>query len=746
MEAAFGGIIGKTYRESTPWWPAPLRPPGKAPNIVFVVLDDVGFADLACYGSEIPTPHMDHLAAGGLRYNNFHVTSMCSPTRACLLTGRNAHAVGMGIIAEWSTGFPGYRGKITKRAATLAEVLRDHAYNTFAVGKWHLTPLPDATAAGPYDDWPTGRGFDRWYGFHGAMTDQWHPELFEDQHAIDPPARAGYHVSEDLADRAIAFVRDQQSVAPEKPFFLYLAFGACHWAHQVPQPYIARHRGRYDAGWDRIREARLARQKTLGIVPQDTALAPRNPGVEAWERLSPDARRVCARLQEIYAAFLEHADAQIGRLLGFLEALGRLDDTLIVLLSDNGASPEGGPIGSVNARRHLGYQPDTLADLLDALDRLGSEHALNHYPTGWAQASNTPLKWYKKDTHGGGIRAPLIVHWPARIRDGGRIRPQYHHVIDVVPTVLALLGIAAPTVYRGVPQLPVHGMSLAYTFDAPDAPTRKVLQHYELLGDRAIWHRGWKAVARHEKGADFGGDRWELYHVDEDFSECHDLADKHPDQLRDLVDRWWAEAGAFDVLPLDDREYERVAASVAARTRTSYVYYPGMARIDRLSAPNVTDRSWSIAAEVEIPPAGAEGVLLAAGNRFAGYVLYVKDGRLVLEYVYSERVRHTIVSAALVPPGRSILAWEFTKTGPRQGRGSLLIDGRPVGTVEIPKTWPLHATSSGIHCGRDGSVPVSEAYTSPFSFTGAITRVVVELGSDAGADPAGESRSALAEE
>ncbi len=746
MEAPFRGVIGRTIRDSTPWWPEAVRAPASAPNVVVILLDDVGFADLGPYGSEIPTPHIDRLAAGGLRYVDFHVTSMCSPTRACLLTGRNAHAVGMGIIAEWSTGFPGYRGQISRRAATLAEILRDHAYNTLAVGKWHLTPLPEATAAGPYDAWPTGRGFERWYGFHGAMTDQWHPELFADQSAIDPPPRPDYHLSEDLAHRAIACVRDQQSVAPEKPFFLYLAFGACHWAHQVPAAYIARHRGRYDVGWDRIREARLARQKTLGIVPLDTALAPRNPGVEAWDRLTADERRVCARLQEVYAAFLEHTDAQIGRVLDFLRSIGRLDDTLVMLLSDNGASPEGGPLGSVNARRHLGYEQDTLADLLDALDRLGSEHALNHYPTGWAQASNTPLKWYKKDTHGGGIRSPLVVHWPARIRDGGSLRRQYHHVTDIAPTVLEILGIEAPTVYQGVAQLPVQGVSLAYTFDASGAPTRKVTQHYELLGDRALWHRGWKAVARHDKGADFEHDRWELYHTDADFSECEDLAAKHPERLRELVDRWWAEAGAHDVLPLDDREYERVAASVAARTRTTYVYYPDMARVDRLSAPNITDRSWSIAAEVEVPPAGAEGVLLAAGNRFAGYVLYVKDGRLVYEYVYREGLSHTAVSDRPVPTGRSTLGFAFQTTGARRGRGTVLIDGHPAGTIEIPKTWPLHATSSGVHCGRDGSVPVSEAYRSPFPFTGAIARVVVELSNDAIPDPAGEARSALAEE
>lgn len=742
----FRGIIGRTYSESTPWWPQRVQPPAGAPHVVFIVLDDVGFADLGCYRSEIRTPNMDRLAAGGLRYTNFHVTSMCSPTRACLLTGRNAHAVGMGIIAEWSTGFPGYRGRISKRAATLAEILRDHAYNTLAVGKWHLTPMAEATAAGPFDDWPLGRGFDRWYGFHGALTDQWHPELFEDNHVIDAPAREGYHLSGDLVDHAIAFVRDQQAAMPDRPFFLYLAFGACHWPHHVPREFIEKYRGRYDRGWDLIREERLARQKALGIVPPTTELAPRNPGVPAWDGLSADERRLCARLQEVYAAFLEHTDAQVDRLLAFLRAIGRLDDTLIVLLSDNGASPEGGPTGAVNTRKHLSYERETLEEGLAALERLGSEYAFNHYPMGWAQASNTPLKWYKKDTHGGGIRAPLLIHWPGRIPDSGSTRTQYHHVIDIVPTVLEVLGIEAPTVYRGADQLPIHGVSLAYTFDAPEAPTRKVMQYYELLGDRALWHRGWKAVARHEKGTDFEADRWELYHLDEDFSECHDLAEKYPEKLRELVERWWAEAGAFEVLPLDDRDYERVAADIAARARTTYVYYPGMARIDRLSAPDIANRSYSIAAEVEIPAAGAEGVLLASGTRFAGYVLYVKDGHLVYEHVYSENVRYTIRSNAPVPSGRHVLRYEFTKTGSRRGRGTLSIDGRPAGSIEIPKTWPIYAIAGGVLCGRDGGSPVSEAYACPFTFTGTIHRVIIELGDDCEPDARGEHRAALAEE
>ncbi|HVQ74808.1 MAG TPA: arylsulfatase [Candidatus Binatia bacterium] len=745
VSAGFGGVIGRTYRESTPWWPPPARPPQGAPSVVVVVLDDVGFADLGCYGSDIVTPHMDALAAQGLRYTNFHVTSMCSPTRACLLSGRNAHAVGMGIIAEWSTGFPGYQGRLGRRAATLAEVLREHAYGTYAVGKWHLGPLAEATAAGPFDAWPLARGFDRWYGFHGALTDQWHPELFEDNHVVELPPRRDYHLSEDLVDRAIGYVRDHHTAAPDRPFFLYLAFGACHWPHHVPNEYLARYRGHYDRGWDEIRAERFARQQALGIVPPGTRLAPRNPDVPAWSALDADQRRLVTRLQEAYAAFLDHTDAQLGRLLAFLAAIERRADTLVVLLSDNGASPEGGPLGAVNERKHLNYEPETVAESLAALDRIGSEWAFNHYPTGWAQVSNTPLKWYKKDTHGGGIRAPLILSWPGRIPASGR-RTQYHHVIDVMPTILELAGATAPSVYQGVPQLPMHGVSMAYTFEAPDAPTTRRVQHYELLGDRALWCDGWKAVARHVKGEDFDADRWELYHVDRDFSECDDLAAAHPQKLRELLDRWWAEAGAHDVLPLDDREYERVAANAEARARSRYVYYPGMARIDRLSAPYITDRSWRLTAEVEIPPAGAEGVLLAAGSRFAGYVLYLRDGRLVYEYGYSTAVRHAIRSATPVPAGSRVLGYEFRRTGPWRGRGTLSIDGRVVGEVDIPKTWPVHGTTAGVSCGHDAGAPVSDAYSAPFPFTGTLRRVVVELDGDGAGDPAGEVRGALGEE
>ncbi len=430
--------------------------------------------------------------------------AMCSPTRASLLTGRNAHSVGMGIISEWAGGFPGYRGLVTRRAATVAEILRDNGYGTIAVGKWHLTPMKEVSAAGPFGNWPLGRGFDRWYGFHGAFTDQWNPELYRDNHPIERPAGEDYHLSEDLVTQAIRYVDNHKVAAPEQPYFLYLAFGACHWPHHVPQALVDKYKGRYASGWDEIRKARFARQKALGAVPPAAELPSGNPGVPAWDDLTEEERRFCERSQEVYAGFIDHTDQQIGRLLAFLEARGHAENTLIVLMSDNGASPEGGPLGTValNARKHLYHGPETSEERRASVDTLGGHTSYPHYAFGWAQVSNTPLKWYKMNTYGGGVRSPLIMHWPARL-SGGALQSQYHHAIDVMPTVLDVLGIEAPASYRGVPQMPVEGTSMAYTFNAADAPTRKLTQFFEMAGERAIWHRGWKAVTRHKPGADF---------------------------------------------------------------------------------------------------------------------------------------------------------------------------------------------------------------------------------------------------
>lgn len=736
----FRGSIGRTYAQSTPWWPAPHQAPPGAPNIVFIVLDDVGFSDLGCYGSEISTPRMDALAAGGLRYSNFHVTSMCSPTRACLITGRNAHSVGVGAIAEWSSGFPAYQGRITKRAATVAEILADHAYGTYAIGKWHLTNLANYVSAGPHEDWPLGRGFSRWYGFLGGYVDHWNPDLHVDNHPIQIVPHEGYHLTGDLIDHAIGHIRDHVTSAAERPFFLYLALGAAHWPHHVPAEFIASYRGRYDIGWDAVRRTRLERQKELGIVPPATRLAPRNPGVEPWENLPTDARTLSTRLQETYAAFLEHTDREIGRFVDYLATIGRLDDTAIVLLSDNGASGEGGPTGAINIRKHLMHEKETVAQGLTHLDRIGSEFAFSHYPMGWAQVSNTPLKWYKKNTHGGGIRAPLIVHWPNRVRKRGEIRTQYHHVIDVVPTFLDVLGIEAPASYRGVSQLPVQGVSMAYSLDEPAAPTRKETQYFELVGDRALWHRGWKAVARHAKGEDYDADCWELYHLDTDFSEVDDLATAEPERLRGMIKLWWSEAEKFGVLPLDDRETERAYAWFKRNPTTRYEYQPGMARVDRLMLPAVTDRSYSISAELDLPSRTAEGVILSWGNRFGGCVLYVKDGSLVYEYVFTESVSHEL--RAGIAPGTRRVGVRLSRTGKNAARAALLLDDSVVGTVDIPKTWSTYGITAGLTCGLAGA-PVSDAYRPPFAFTGTLHRVVVALENDGSEDPAEAYRAVL---
>jgi arylsulfatase len=744
-EPVFDGVIGRTYQESTPSWPQPVSAPAGAPNVVFILLDDVGFAHLGCYGSTIETPNMDRLANGGLRYTNFHTTAMCSPTRAALMTGRNHHAAGLGIVTEFATGYPGYAGRLTKRAATLAEMLRPQGYNTFVVGKWHLMPLREATAAGPFDAWPLQRGFDRWYGFPAGYTDQWSPELCEGNEIIETPRRPGYHVSDDLVDHAIQYVRDQQSVATGKPFFLYTAFGAAHWPHQAPAAYIDKYRGRFDAGWDVVRGEWLANQKAMGIVPADTELPPLNDDVPAWDELTTDEQRVAARQMEVYAGFLDHTDAQIGRLVDYLEEIDQLDNTMIVLLSDNGASNEGTRVGCLNVYKAYASQIQEPLELsLEALDRLGDETTNVHYPTGWAQAGNTPFKWYKKNTHGGGVRDPLIVHWPTRIKQAG-LRHQYHHVTDLVPTVLELLDLEAPAILNDVPQLPIHGTSLSYTFDEPEAPTQKEVQYFEMLGNRAIWHRGWKAVAKHQSGTDFDRDQWELYHLDEDYAEERDLAAQQPEKVREMVDRWWVEAGKYDVLPLDDRDVGFLRSAGRPGVKTRFVYYPGMARVERQSSPNITNRSYAITADVTIPEGGAEGVLLAAGNRFGGYALFLKDGRLVYEYNFGD-VRYVISSDTEIAAGTSTYRFEFAKTGRHQGRGTLLVDGTVVGDGELPQTWPFMAAQAGLHCGRDDGSPVSDQYAVPFTFTGALHRVVVELADDQQRDLAAEHRVALAEQ
>jgi arylsulfatase len=717
-----------------PWLPGIAAPQQRSqnrrPNVVLILLDDLGFADLGCYGSEIRTPNIDRLAAAGVRYNNFHTTALCSPSRACLLTGRNHHTVGVRTITNYASQAENNRGKITDRAATLPQMLRREGYNTFASGKWHLSPIWETTAAGPYDNWPLGKGFERYYGFLDGGTDQYHPELVSDNHWVDPPRRPGYHLTEDLADHAIQFVGDQQSVTPDRPFFLYFAPGAPHAPHQAPQEFVERYRGRYDAGWDVVRQQRFARMKQLRIVPLQADLAPLNEGVRPWANLSGDEQRLYARFQEVYAAYVEHADHHIGRVLGYLEQIGQRENTMILLMSDNGASGEGGPHGTYNLLRGVNGLPSTVADNLPHLDELGTDRVESHYPQGWAQAGNTPFQRYKQSVHYGGIRDPLIISWPAGIPDRGGIRTQFHHIIDILPTVLDVTGSTAPDNYRGIPQIPVAGVSMRYSFAGATTPSHRTTQYFEMLGHRGLYHDGWKAVCFHVRGVPFEKDRWELYHVAEDFSEVHDLASQYPERLRNLQQLFLSEARKYGVLPLDDRTQElRLEPKPdAPQSRSHFVYYPGMAHVNPSSTPDTRNRSYEITALVNRPDLNSEGVIVAFGSVTSGYTFYVRNNRLVHEYNAAGTV-YKVESNIDVPTGKSTLRFIFDKTGDLSGIGRLSINGRAAGEVAMSRTLPVMISFEGLDVGRDSLSPVSKNYRDrgEFPFHGEIEAVVFDL-------------------
>lgn len=751
------GRIGITYGESIPSWTPYPRPPKDAPNILYIVLDDVGFSQLGCYGGLCETPNLDRLAQNGLLYNNFHTTALCSPTRSCFLTGRNHHSNAMGGITEIATGFPGYNGQIPLRNGFLSEMLVPHGYNAFAIGKWHLTPVQETSPAGPYDRWPLGRGFERFYGFLGGETNQWIPDLVYDNHAVEPPRtpEEGYHLTEDLTDRAIEFLKGAHEVAPDKPFFLYFCTGACHAPHHVPREWADRYKGKFDMGWDEARERILGRQKELGIVPPDTELSPRPDEVQEWAGLSADEKRLYARMMEVFAGFLSHADHHIGRLVAFLEEIAVFDNTLTFVVSDNGASAEGGPTGSVNEGRFFNNVPESLEDNLAMIDELGGPRTYNHYPWGWTLAGNTPLKRWKRETFQGGTLDPLIVHWPKGIRARGEIRNQYVHAIDLVPTALEAIGIEPPAAIRGVDQSPIEGIGFGYSFDDADAPSRRVTQYFEMFAHRAIYHDGWRAVNPHPFGKpvepdDLQPDKWELYHVAEDVSEVHDLAEKEPRKVQEMIARWWVEAGRYNVLPLDGRGQERLAEArpQIAEERTSYTYYPGGAPIPEEAAANVKNRSYTITAEIEVPDDGAEGVLLAQGGRFGGYSLFIKDRKLHYVHNCVGVDEYQVTSTEEVPSGHVTLQFGFDYDGGPAGSGgtgTLYYDGRQVGEGRIEHTVPIAfaLTGEGLCCGWDSGEPVSDEYEAPFRFTGRIRRVTVDLSGEPVRDLGTELNMAL---
>jgi arylsulfatase len=726
-------VIGRTYRESKPAWDPVTQAPRGAPNVIYLVLDDVGYSQLGCYGSEVQTPNLDRLAANGLRYTNFHTTALCSPSRSALLTGHNHHSNHLGVIAEAATGFPGYDGRMPASHATIAEILKQSGYSSFYVGKWHLTNFDEYSNAGPFDRWPLGMGFERFYGFVGGETNQWFPHLAADNQNIEPPLKPGYHLSEDLTDQAIRFITEQKQVNAEKPFFLNLAYGAAHAPLHAPKKYIDMYRGRFDKGWDKVREETLARQKRMGIVPANTVLPPRNPNIKAWDSLTSDERRLYARFQEVFAGFLTHADENIGRLISFLEETDQLDNTILIVVSDNGASQEGRLTGTFNEGLYFNQIPDDEALNLKLIDEMGGPMTYPHYPMGWAMAGNTPFKMYKQNTHAGGNTDPFIIHWPRGIKEKGALRTQYHHLIDVTPMILEAIGIKQPRAINGIDQEPFDGVSMLYSLNDPMAKSRHETQYYEMLGHRAIYDKGWKAVAWHERGTDFEKDKWELYKVDEDFNETNDLAAQQPAKLREMLERWWSEAGRYNVLPLDDRGTGRAVEQISInRPLTIATYYPGTTQTPRSSMPNFRNRSFSLTADVDIPQGGAQGVLVALGGRFAGFSFFVQNNRLQFVYNFLGLERYSVSATEPLPSGPAKLRMEFTNTGENKGIAAIFINDRKVGEGAIPRTVPLSFNlSEGITAGRDPSTPVTESYQSPFTFTGKLRKVVFQVKEDA---------------
>jgi arylsulfatase A-like enzyme len=773
--STFPGVIGRTFDASSPAWPEPLRAREGAPNVLFIVIDDTGFGHLGCYGSPISTPNIDRLAEGGLRYSNMHTTALCSPTRSCILTGRNHHSNHMAGITEISTGFPGYDGYIPFENGFLSEILRLEGYNTYAVGKWHLTPADQITAAGPYERWPLGRGFERYYGFMGGDTHQYYPELTSDNHRVEPEKtpEEGYHLTEDLTDKAISFIADAKQVAPNKPFFLYFATGAQHAPHHVPKEWADKYKGAFDDGWDAYREKVFAKQKRLGLVPRNAKLSPHDPDVQNWKKLSAKERKLYARMMEVFAGFLEHTDHHIGRLLDFLKEIGELDNTLIMLVSDNGASAEGGPTGSVNENKFFNFVPDSLEQNLAAIDDIGGPKYFNHYPWGWTYAGNTPFRRWKRETYRGGISDPFIVHWTKGIKTKGEVRTQYAHAIDMVPTVLDALGVAPPEAIRGVTQSPIEGVSFAHTFDNKKAASKRVTQYFEMLGHRSIYHDGWRAVCPWpgtsftESGRQFGtpipsemlteldATGWELYHVAKDPTETENVAEDNRARLIEMIAQWYVEAGKYNVLPVDGRGQQRLAEErpVIAKDRDRYVYYPGTQEVPANSAPPILNRPHTITALVDIPKEGAEGVLVSQGGVDGGFAFFVKDGKLRYTYNYVAERRFEVVSDKDVPSGRHALSFEFEPTGeaqPLRGKGTpgiakLFVDGRPVGESKFPVTIPIAmGLASGVNVGADAGAPVTEEYEPPFAFTGTVEKVVYDVSGEHVVDQEAEIRMALA--
>jgi arylsulfatase len=748
-EQPFGGRIGLTAQNSVKDFPKEVAAPKGAPNILLILTDDVGFGASSTFGGPVPTATMDRLAKAGLRFNNFHTTALCSPTRAALLSGRNHHSANTGVIMEAGTGFPGYNTLMSKSCGTFAEVLKQNGYNTAWYGKNHNVPDWHGSQAGPFDLWPTGLGFEYFYGFIGGDTSQWNPAIIEGIKPIEPPHDArDYNFDRDMADRCIERIRMLHSVSPQKPWVQYYAPGTAHAPHHAPKDWIAKFKGQFDQGWDKLREETLARQKQLGVVPANTKLTERSPGIPAWDSLDADHKKVAAHMMEVYAAALAHCDYQMGRILDAIEEMGELDNTLVIYIQgDNGASAEGGPNGLLNEMTFFNAIPEDFKEVLRRMDELGGPNTFNHYPIGWAHAMDTPFQWAKQvASHFGGTRNGMVISWPARIKDKGGIRTQFHHVIDIYPTILEAVGVQSPSVLNGVPQKPIEGVSMVYTFDpAPagrEAPSRHHTQYFEMLGNRAIYNDGWVAAttpptppwAAVPGKVSIFDYKWELYRVTDDFSEANNLVDKEPAMLRELQDLFWVEAAKYHVLPLDNSKVERLDTTnrpSLTRGRSVFTYYPGQVRIPEGAAPDMKNKSFKLAASVEVPAGGAEGMLITQGGRFAGWGLYVLGGKPIFCYNLAGVDRYYVTGKEKLTPGKHNLELDFKYEGPGLGKGgtaTLLVDGKPAGDGKLARTLAFRMSlDETLDCGEDTGTPISEDYHVPFKFTGKINKLTLTI-------------------
>jgi len=721
-----------------------VKAPPTAPNVLVVLLDDMGFGQSSAFGGPINMRTFEKLASEGLRYNQFHTTALCSPTRVALLTGRNHHMNNMGSITEAATAFPGNTGVRPNAIAPLPEVLRLNGYGTAAFGKWHETPVWEISPVGPFDRWPTQSGFDKFYGFLAGETNQWSPLIYDGTLRVEPPHDPNYHFMADMTDQAINWMRSVKALAPEKPFFIYFAPGATHSPHHVPKEWMAKYRGMFDGGWDKLREATLARQIELGVVPPGTKLAPKPPVIQDWDSLSADEKRLFARQMEVFAGFGEYTDHEIGRLRQAIADIGQLDNTLMFyIVGDNGASAEGGANGLFNEMSYMNGVDEPMEIQLQHIDELGGPMAYNHYAAGWAVAGDTPFTWVKQVASSyGGTRNPLVISWPKGVKARNEVRSQWHHVVDVAPTILEAAGLPEPKRVNGAEQIPIQGVSMNYSFEEARAPDRHTTQYFEIGGNRGIYHDGWLAGTVHkapwepQPRTSLANSRWELYDTRNDFSLANDLAGTNPAKLEEMETLFRKVAVENRVLPIDDRSIERLNPAVAGRPdlmsgRTSLTVFPGMSGLMENAFINIKNRSFSISADVHIPSSGVSGVILAQGGRFGGWSLWLQDGRPRFTYNWLGRERYDIVAKEPAPSGDRNIRFEFDYDGGKPGSGGLgriSVDGAYVAEGRIARTQPFaFSADEGADVGEDLATPVSEEYPAPASFTGTIQQVTIEV-------------------